>query len=433
MHPTVRPCAAILLAGLVCAGLYSTAHADPPGDPGLEAEIAEELGTGEETSSAWEKTKDLLRSPQVSLGQGSFLNLSAVWTQSLNYFSETPTLRFPAHEPAKSAKGWGIQLQELEVALQANVDPYVRLDVFLALSQSGIEIEEGYLTTTSLPWNLQARAGIFYARFGRFNSQHFLETNPFADMPLVNRHFFGGEQLKGMGGELSWLVPLPWYFNLSADVVTAGNEVSLGVPGSETGSIRDFLTIFRAEQFFELTDTLSLQVGTSFAQAPNDTGGPTFRDDNRTYFYGGDLYLKWKHPTRFCWASLTLEYIAREAEIPANRLTEGGLALTTDFRVDRHWQLSGRFDYFGLPSDLRGAPPVLVANAEIAPFHQPMEQWRLGGAVSYYFSEFFRLRAQYNFDKVEDSIALITPERKGVHEVFLQLQVAIGPHGAHPF
>lgn len=427
---------AFLLLGCLAATSIRVVRAqEPPKSPeALEAEIAEELGEDSaEAAPSWNKTKDFLRKPRLSVAQGSYIDLSAIWTQSLNFFSDTPTLRFPAHEPTANQDGWSVQLQELELALQANVDAYARMDIFLTLGESGIEIEEGYLTTLALPWGLQARAGIFYADFGRFNTRHFLETTPFADMSLVNRHYFGGEQLKGMGAEISWLAPTPWYFELSADVITAGNEVSLGVPRSETQSITDFLTVFRTEQFFDLSENLSLQVGGSFAQAPNDTGGRAQRDENRTYFYGGDLYLKWRDPRKFRWVSLTAEYIARQAELPDGRITDGGIYLTIDARLDKHWQVATRFDYFGAPSNLKGPVPPLIASAEIAPFHQPFEQWRIGGAVSYYFSEFFRLRAQYNFDKVENSIALVTPERDGVHEVFLQFQVAIGSHGAHAY
>ena len=64
-------------------------------------------------------------------------------------------------------------LKETELSIQSVVDPYIRADFFLSLSrnsethQYGIEVEEGYLTTLSLPWRLQLRAGKFKQAVGR--------------------------------------------------------------------------------------------------------------------------------------------------------------------------------------------------------------------------------------------------------------------------
>jgi hypothetical protein len=51
--------------------------------------------------------------------------------------------------------------------LQATVDPYARADFFLSFGRDpetgkyGVEVEEGYLTTLSLPARLQLKAGRF--------------------------------------------------------------------------------------------------------------------------------------------------------------------------------------------------------------------------------------------------------------------------------
>jgi len=96
-----------------------------------------------------------------------------------------------------------------------------------------------------------------------------------------------------------------------------------------------------------------------------------------------------------------------------------------DFRLNRNWEAATRFDYVGIPTRLKGPNPPAILNADLAPFHTGATQWRTGAALSYYFSEFFRLRLQYNYDKQD--------LRSGVHEVFGQFQFIIGAHGAHPF
>src|SRR5438552_1136076 len=50
-------------------------------------------------------------------------------------------------------------LRESEVAIQAIVDPYGRADFFLSFGEEGVEVEEGFLTLTSLPAGLLAKVG----------------------------------------------------------------------------------------------------------------------------------------------------------------------------------------------------------------------------------------------------------------------------------
>src|SRR5690606_25480536 len=101
----------------------------------------------------------------------------------------------------------------------------------------------------------------FYAPFGRFNQLHYLEVTPFADLPLVNRRFFGGEQLRGLGAEVSYLFPLPFYLEVVGAIMSADNEVSFGVPATEIEKPRDLLGVARIETSFDLGDRLTLLGG----------------------------------------------------------------------------------------------------------------------------------------------------------------------------
>ena len=44
-----------------------------------------------------------------------------------------------------------LQLHESELGLQAIIDPYARADMFLSFGEEGVNVEEGYITFTSLP------------------------------------------------------------------------------------------------------------------------------------------------------------------------------------------------------------------------------------------------------------------------------------------
>jgi hypothetical protein len=49
------------------------------------------------------------------------------------------------------------------------------------------------------------------------------------------------------------------------------------------------------------------------------------------------------------------------------------------------------------------------------------------GALEYNPSEFSRIRLQYNYDRSDPNLA------EANQEIFLQLILAVGAHGAHPF
>jgi len=101
----------------------------------------------------------------------------------------------------------GFKVQEVELALQAVVDPYFRADIFLTIPNlSGLEVEEAFVTTTHLPANLQIKAGIFRAGLGRQNAQH-LHLQDFTRRPAINPQFLGVDGLRAPGLEINWLVP----------------------------------------------------------------------------------------------------------------------------------------------------------------------------------------------------------------------------------
>src|SRR5438552_14722217 len=123
----------------------------------------------------------------------------------------------------------GFTAQEVELAFSAIVDPYLKGEVYLTIPNlEGIEVEEAFVTTTSLPWNLQIKGGSFRSSFGRQNGQH-LHVQDFTRRPLINAAFLGADGLRGPGAEVSWLAPLPFY------VVLYGEAFSLAAPDIPRG------------------------------------------------------------------------------------------------------------------------------------------------------------------------------------------------------
>ena len=112
----------------------------------------------------------------------------------------------------------GFHLREVEIGVQADIDPYARADFFIGgMNDAGAppELEEGYFTLLSLPGGLQARGGKFRANFGRLNMVHPHEL-PQVDSPLALDAFLGEERLASTGFELSRIfAPFDLYTEVS--------------------------------------------------------------------------------------------------------------------------------------------------------------------------------------------------------------------------
>jgi len=88
-------------------------------------------------------------------------------------------------------------IREVELALQAAVDPTFRGDVFLGFSDAeGVHIEQAFLTATSLP--IEIRLGRFLTPFGKQNTTHRHDLHT-VDHSLVVQRFLGEEGLKTTG------------------------------------------------------------------------------------------------------------------------------------------------------------------------------------------------------------------------------------------
>ena len=78
-----------------------------------------------------------------------------------------------------------------------------------ASASTGVDLEEGYLTFTSLPAGLQLKVGKMRAAFGKVNTLH-NHVLPWTDRPLVTQNLVGGEDgIDDAGLSLSRILPAP--------------------------------------------------------------------------------------------------------------------------------------------------------------------------------------------------------------------------------
>ena len=104
--------------------------------------------------------------------------------------------------------------------MAASVDPFAKAYVVANASADAVTgeatfgIEEAALQTTSLPWNLELKAGRFFGEFGRLAYIHDHEL-PFVNRPLALDQYIGGES-RTDGVQVNWLVPMEYYVSWTA-------------------------------------------------------------------------------------------------------------------------------------------------------------------------------------------------------------------------
>lgn len=336
---------------------------------------------------------------------------------ALAWFDQDENLQGGDHDPQEN----GFAMTSLELAIGKEVDPYFRFDANLVFSADGVEVEEAYATTLDLPYSLQARAGQFLNRFGRQNSTHPHQWD-FADQPFALSRVFGGEANRGVGVELSWLTPMPWYVEVIGSITDArGEGTARSFIGDAERAVKtplDLQDTLVAKSFHELSPDLSLLWGASYATGPSG-----LRRGDRADVIGVDGYLKFRPITRQSHTviAITTEWLWRRREVPGDSFVDVSGYAQLFWRFAPRWGTAVRYEY--------GSPAVNRAGEHVGDPLDP--DWtearhRAAAALTFWPSEFSRLRAQVSLDAPR---WLPDPIVAG----FLTLEVAIGAHGAHAF
>lgn len=352
--------------------------------------------------------------PVVRAFQSLNPDLSVIVDSVVGYSQRAP-LRLAGDDPdlggspTKAAAGFNVQ--EAEFGFQGVVDPYFRADVFLTIPNlSGLEVEEAAVTTTSLPGDLQVKAGIFRSALGRQNGQH-LHVQNFTRRPLLNAAYLGTDGLRSPGAQLSWLAPVPFFLQLNLEAFSVARPDDLTQPTSFGGGARTDLT-YAAElkSFAAASDSFSLSGGLNFATGLSAglVDHPEL-ENARSFLYGADLYVKFKPANEsggFFNLAWTTEYFARKL----GRYFDAGLYSQLVAQVARRWAVGVREDVLGLPA------------SEIQPLTS-----KTSLSLTFTATEFARIRAHV---EREFTHSPSVPDSLGA---YLLLEISIGAHGAHAF
>ena len=372
-------------------------------------------------------------SPSRAASSGLQIGLSGLFAgggSSVNN-DKLEALQGDAHDPGQK----GFTVQNVELSLRGTVDPYfdAQANIILQIDADGetvVELEEAFFITRSLPWGLQVKGGQYFTEFGRQNPQH-PHTWSFVDQPVVLSRFFGGDGLRSQGVRASWLMPTDWYSEINVGLQNPKGETVtsfLNAPGEEIGGhtlidrdlrkFRDLLYMARWLNGFDLSESLSLNLGASSLWGPNASGTRT-----NTHIYGMDMYLKWQaaYTQRgFPFVSWHTEILKRRYEAgdtdDPNRetLNDWGLFSQALWGFKPGWVAGLRLEYATANGD-NAADPLRDTRKRLSP------------NLTWYPTEYSKLRLQYNHDWTEHLSG------KTAGSLWLQVEFNLGSHAAHVF
>ncbi|MDH4347336.1 MAG: hypothetical protein OEW17_00890 [Gemmatimonadota bacterium] len=329
--------------------------------------------------------QDTLRQDTVTFApqrRGNLLNPEISATGDIRFFLQD-----------QSPQQDNFALEGVEVALQANLDPYSAAKIIIGFEGDDVGIEEGYLYYSGLPGKLRVDAGLFRQPLGDLNRSH-VHALPETDYPLVYQRYLGEEGLAGAGISLYTTLP----FGI------AGGTHEIWVQGTTSdaeelyaGGTQPTL-LGRLLNFWQLSRSTYMQLGVT------GTGGNNADADLESRLLGADFRITWRPPETGGRRELTFRaegYRLWSNEGGFETIRYGGFA-DLSWRASRRWILGVRGDWL---EAARGAYAT---------------EWAAIPTITWWQSEFVYLRLE---GRHEDGSNL-----SAANQLRLQAVFAMGPH-----
>lgn len=325
-------------------------------------------------------------------------------------------------------------VREIEIAAGAAVDPYFRGDVFLGISDAeGVAIEQAFLTTTALPYGIEARLGRFLMPVSKLNLTH-REALHTVEFPWVYQRFLGPEGLKGTGLQASRVfAPFGFYQELLVTAVDGLGEPVEGLRTAEpinrklgglgySARLRNYMDLSQASNV-ELSFSALTGKQAQALDVPDDAEVTAVARRQTTI--GADFTYRWRPLQQGLYKSLIVQAeVMRQinedpgqlvAPLPGGtpvdflgprRSYTGGFAFAR-YQLTRRAFLGARYDWVEDPE--AGGEALTAGSAYL----------------EFFPSEFSKLIA--SFERLEPG------EGDGINRILLQAVFALGPHKPHPF
>jgi len=347
----------------------------------------------------------IAQTPDAGASNAMFSNLAnpAIGMNALFSGLAAPTLDRP----------YGLQFDEAELSVISTVDPYWMLSANLVFTPDGVDPEEVWARSTSVP-SLQLKLGKLRATFGKHGQLH-THAFPFIAAPIVMANTLGEEGFKDAGLEAAWLTPLPWFAELTGGAYQAiGPDADLPL---DFGSTRHDNVPFlgHLKNLLDVNAATTLELGQSILQGRGTDGV-------RRDVYGADVTLRNVPPTaanRHGWI-LQGEYLQRTSS-PGGasvRGSDGGYA-AFQYRLSQVWWAGVRGE------EARRSTADFVVDAAGAPVNATITRGSVD--VAWTPSEFSFIRLEYSHAHA-DAGAHPSDDRLAV-----QMSYTIGFHPAHAY
>ncbi|PHR57522.1 MAG: hypothetical protein COA44_05630 [Arcobacter sp.] len=389
--------------------------------------------------------------PNISLVIDTSLALRNKSQDELNHLGMPGIMESPfasgddghGHSAASGQNGFNFNYAEL--VFSSNVDPFFSLDATFHFSEDSVEIEEAYFTTTALTDGVRIKGGKFLSDFGRLNQQH-QHTWNFSDAPLIYAGFLGNDRLNEVGVQLQYTLPTDTYLMVGVEALQGSNETSFGnqsveLNGQEvTGSSAPSMVVAYVKNSFDIGNTTVLPgasyvYGNSISSDEHD--GHALAFSGHTGIYNLELTLK-HYFDSYSFLAWQSEWMRREQDGAAyevhlgvtesedQKIRQEGVYSQVVYGVDQNWRTGVRYD-----SIYKNDVAFVNDDGDTFP-STPYSRYSV--MAEYHFSEFSRLRLQYNLNKgLYSGDAHDGFTQEDVHELLLSFNFAIGAHNAHDF
>ncbi len=303
-----------------------------------------------------------------------------------------------------AGRNYNAGINEVEFSFQSVVDPYARADFFLTVGKDSdtgkfnLDLEEGYITTLSLPAHLQLKAGKFKSAMGRINSVH-PHALPFISLPDAYENYFG-EGINDEGVSLNWLVPNSLFYQ---ELVVQLTDGPINSPSFSRSFGNTYLWLAHLKNFFDLSANATLEFGLSGITGTN-------HPDFRTNIAAIDLTYKWK-PVQFnTYKSFTWQTEAwfSNANISKDNVVNSfGMYSFINCQLSKRIFFTGMYSYSNLP------------------YSESTRENSYSVTIGWYATEFQKL-------EIEGKTTSGNVEREQ-NKILLRWIFVIGTHGAHQY
>lgn len=371
--------------------------------------------------------------PEVSLIlQGQYKNAKNVPNRAITGFA-------PASSESMNTRGFSVD--ETELVLAANVDPYWRGQAIVAMADGQANIEEAWVQSLAIGHGVGLKLGRFRSGIGYLNEQH-PHARDFSDAPLMYQAMFGDSYTQD-GVQLKWLAPTPLFLEFGAEFGRGAN-----FPGSDRNKNGSGGGALFAHLGGDVGLSNEWRAGISWLKTTaqdresgyQDINGlaasGTFNGDSTTWL--ADFVWKWAPNGNSAHQNFKFqgEYFVRQEKGGLNctatdSASPCATSVDSDYRTRQSgWYAQGVYQFApGWRAGLRyeqldsGTRDFGInAGNLVVDSYRPK---KASAMIDYSWSEFARVRLQYAQDKSMQGLV--------DDQLTVQYIMSLGAHGAHKF